>query len=125
MELFATDDVFANADGGVGRVRLAADELVALLNGHDAFDRARELRDQRFEVGVGEFVADGADDGARHAAHDVGDVAEFADFLEDGSLLLPRNPGFEHDDHGFLWVDRRSPKQKRRRRLATCGDLFG
>src|ERR1039458_7250638 len=25
-------------------------------------DRARKLRDQRFEVGVGEFVADGADD---------------------------------------------------------------
>jgi hypothetical protein len=108
VELFAADDVFADADGGIGRMRLAADELVTLLDGHDALNGLGKLRDQRFEVGVGEFVADGADDGARHAAHDVGGVAEFADFLEDGLFLFSRNPGFEHDDHGFLWVGRRS-----------------
>ena len=80
--------VLADFDGGVRRVRLAADELVALLHRHDALDDLRELRDERFEDWCVQFVADGADDGARHAAHDVRAVAELADFLEDGGFLL-------------------------------------
>jgi hypothetical protein len=84
VELIAADDVFTDPDGGIGRVRFAADELVTFLDGHDTLDRLRELPGERLEIRVREFVADGADDGARDAAHDVRRVAELADFLQHG-----------------------------------------
>ena len=38
LQLFAADQVAPHIDGGIGRVRLAADEFVALLHRHDALD---------------------------------------------------------------------------------------
>ena len=57
---------------------LAADELVAFLDGGDTFDLI--VGRQRLQRVVGAFIADGADDSSCDAAHDVGLVAKFADF---------------------------------------------
>ena len=50
------------------------------------------------------FVANGADDGALDAAHDVRFVAELFDFLEDGGFVFFRNIRFENNDHSFVLV---------------------
>ena len=99
MEFAAPDDLAADVDGGVPGVGLATDEFEALLDGRDALDLRPGV--EQFEALVGALVADGADDGAGHAAHDVRPVAKPADFLEDSGLVLFRNARFENDDHGF------------------------
>src|SRR5437764_959496 len=80
-------------------MRLAADQLVTFLDRQYIFDGFWEFRDESLQVRVREFVADGAHDRARHAAHDVRFVAELADFLEHSGFLFLRDAGFENDDH--------------------------
>ena len=94
-------------------MRLAADELVALLDGHHALDRLGELRAEGVQVGVGEFVANRANDRAGHAAHDVWFVAEFADFLQDSALVLPGDARFQNNDHVFFlgWPRKNATKK--------------
>ena len=74
-----------------------ADELVTLLHGHDFFHLGPD--GERFEGAMGAFVADGTDDGAFDATHDMGFVAQFFDFLQHGLLFFAGDIGFENDDH--------------------------
>ncbi len=78
--------LFAHGQDGIALLRLAADQFVTFLHRHDPFD----LRpgSQRFQGLVGAFVADGADDHALDAAHDMRAVAEIADLLQDGGFVL-------------------------------------
>ncbi len=94
----ADDHAVAQGDRGVGRVRLAADELEALLDGRDAFDL--RPRCELLEVLVGALVANRADDRARDAAHHVRAIAELADFRQHGGFLPAADAGLEDDDHG-------------------------
>ena len=120
MELLAADDVVADLDGGILRVGFAADEFVALLDGGDALDDVRKNHGERFERLMGELVADGADDDAGDAAHDVRAVTAVADFLEDGLFLGFGDAGFKDDNHGFGagWPDRALRGTKKPRKLS-------
>ena len=97
----APDHNAAHVDGGIGRVRLAADQFEALLHRHHAFHGLRKLRDEIFQRLVRQFVADGPDHRPGHAPHDVGAVAESFDFLQHSGLGFLRDVGFENDNHGF------------------------
>ena len=56
-------------------------------------------RGESFERVMRALVADGTDDGAFDAAHDVGFIAELADFLEHGGFIFFGNVRAEDDDH--------------------------
>ena len=102
MEFPAADELVLDFDGGIGRVRLATDELESFLYGVDAFDL--RPRGECIEGLVGAFIADGADDGAGHAAHDVRAVTELADFVQHGRFLSAGDSRLENDDHNFLFI---------------------
>src|SRR5262245_12383496 len=85
------------------RMSFAADQLVALLDRHDALD----LRPggQCLERFMRALVTDGADDGASDATNDVGTVTELADFLQHLALLCLRNSGSKDDNHNSVgWM---------------------
>src|SRR5206468_4630792 len=108
LKFFSADDRTAHIDCGITGMRFAADELVALLDRHDALD----LRPggERLEALMRALVADRANDRALDSAHDMRLVSQLLDFFEHGGLLLLRDIWFENDDH----------KTKRRRQW-TCG----
>ena len=101
-------------------MRLAADQLEAFLHRHDAFHGLRELVEQDFEGLVRQFVADGANHGTRHAAHDVRAVTEPFDLLEHSGFLFPADIRFENDNHGFDLRPRRCDSTKKPQAM-TCG----
>src|SRR5437773_2920564 len=78
-------------------MRFAADELISLLNRHDALD----LRPcgERLEALVRALVANRADHRALDSAHDMRLVSQLFDFFEHGGFLLFRDVWFENDDH--------------------------
>lgn len=98
MELGAADHHLADGDGGIGGVGFAADQFMAFLDGGDRFDLGPD--GEGFEGLMGMLVADGANDDAGDAAHDVGTVAELADFAEHGEFVFAGGIGFKDDNHG-------------------------
>ena len=79
----------------------------------------RELAGEAFEGLMGEFVADGPDDDARHTAHDVRLVAEPFDFLQNSFFLFFGKVRSQDNDHnGFRVVAGVVTKKPQ---VATCG----
>src|SRR5215211_1707148 len=89
VELASANDVAAHVDGRVARMRLAADELEALLDGHHAFDLWPTH--QRLQRLMRALVANCADDRPLDSAHNMRPVAELADFAQDSDLVLFRD----------------------------------
>ena len=69
------------------------------------------------------LVADRTDHRAGDAVHDMGPVAEFFDFLDDGVFLLGGDVVFKYDYHfGFIFCAGGSgPETKKAAGLAACG----
>ena len=83
---------------------LATDQFMAFFDWSNAFHGLRESCQKAFEAGMGGFIADGSDNSAGHAAHDVWSVAEVTDLLEDIPFFTLGDARFKHDDHGvFVW----------------------
>ena len=99
LEFASPDEVTPHINGGVAGMRFPADQLEPFLNGSDAL-HLRPGR-QQFKAFVRALIADGADDRADYAPHDVRTIAEPPDFLEDGSLLALGDARLENDDHNF------------------------
>ncbi len=98
---------------------LPAHQLVTLLHRHHALDRLREIRRQILQRLVLQFIADGADDRARHAPHDVRLVAQLFDFLDDRRFIPLRDLWLEDNNHIKLSGWPGSPRRNRRRRPAA------
>jgi hypothetical protein len=80
------------------------------------------LRQQRFEIDVEKFVADGANDGAGHAAHDVRSGASLRISRSTACSSFREIRGLSTIIISCLQVGRRSPKTKTPRSvMATCG----
>ena len=88
LHFFTANQMTAHIDAGVGRVGFAADQLVPLLDRHDALNDLGKVAGQAFEGLMRQFVADGADDGAGHSAHDVGFVTEPFYLLQDSRFVF-------------------------------------
>ena len=99
---FGAHDHAAGVDGGVLRVRLAADELVAFLDRRDRLDLRPGV--EHIEVAVRVLVADRTDHRAGDAVHDMGPVAEFFNFLDDGVFLLGGDVVFKYDYHFVFFL---------------------
>src|SRR5690606_6536946 len=65
-----------------------------------------------FERSMSELVADGANDGSGHAAHDVRAIAPLADLAEDRGFLLFRYAGLQDNDHNVSGLLPGSPHEK-------------
>ena len=116
LDLPSADHHATRCNRGIGRVRLAADQLEAFLDRNDALDRLRELRDQALERFVRQFVADSPDHGPRNAPHNVWLVAEPFDFLEHGGFIFFPDPRSKNDNHGLgcgtaLWLNKKSRRR--------------
>src|SRR6185437_5607197 len=94
-------------------MRLAAHELVTLLDRQHALDELRKNRHERLQRLMRQFIADRADDRARHAAHHVRAIAAPADFPEHGGFLFLRKVRFENDYHNLDAVVLRAQKNRR------------
>src|SRR5262249_2725507 len=99
MKFRAADSVFTNTDGRVLLMRFTADQLVTSLHRHDALDDLRKRRAECFQGLVRQFVADGANDDAGDAAHDVRLVAALANLPQDRALLILRDTGLKDNNH--------------------------
>ena len=103
-------------------MRFAADQVVTLLDRHHALDDGREGHRQRLQRLVGEFVANRADNRPGDPAHYVGLVTALPNLPEDGRLLLPREVGFQNNNHicCFSWL---AGGRHKKPQAATCGGV--